>query len=165
MDSDLDNILESGGSKRSKRPRRSRKVDRTAKVLKRTEKTPPPPTPPATSSTVLPTSQVGASIMAEPQPPVLVRPTLGPPPKKPSASLTHKLSVSTHVEEYVIDNAAGSHGATLGSDVLSRVGQSFSSFDAPQWKFLNNARDCTALYEKSIELAAAVTFLPPFSFS
>ncbi|XP_062119452.1 uncharacterized protein LOC133833838 [Humulus lupulus] len=93
--------------------------------------------------------------MAEPQPPVLVHPTLGPPPKKPSASLTHKLLVSTHVEEYVIDNAAESHRATLGSDVLSRVGQSFSSFDAPQWQFLNNARDYTALYEKSIELSAA----------
>ena len=103
--------------------------------------------------------------MVEPQPPVLVHLTLGPRPKKPSASLTHKLSVSTHVEEYVVNNDAGSHGDTLGSDILSRVGQSFSSFDAAHWKFLNNARDCTALYEKSIELAAAVTFLPPFSFS
>ncbi|XP_062079803.1 uncharacterized protein LOC133784499 [Humulus lupulus] len=43
----------------------------------------------------------------------------------------------------------------LCSDVMSRIGQSFSSLEAPQWQYLNNARDCTALYEKSIELATA----------
>ena len=161
MDSDLDNIIESGGAKRSKRPRAgSRKVDRPTKVPRRSEKT-PPPAPPVTSfvavmtsqvgappgaptsqvgaSVVALTSQVGASTMAEPQLPVAVQPSLGPPPKKPSASRAHKLSVSTHVEEYVIDNAAGTHGSMLCSDVMSRIGQSFSSLEAPQWQVLNNA--------------------------
>ena len=39
------------------------------------------------------------------------------------------------------------------------MGQSFSSFDASHWQFLNNARDYNTLYKKSVELTAAVTFL------
>ncbi|XP_062115001.1 uncharacterized protein LOC133829082 [Humulus lupulus] len=155
MGFDLDNILDSGGAKRSKRPRGSRKSERLTKVLKRTKKTPPPPAPSAMSSAVEPTPQVRASTTVELQPPIMVHSTLGPPLKKPSASTTRKLSVSTHIDEYVVDNAAGSHGASLGSDILSRVGQSFSGFDTPHWKFLNNARDCNTLYEKSVELTVA----------
>ncbi|XP_062096174.1 uncharacterized protein LOC133801954 [Humulus lupulus] len=84
----------------------------------------------------------------------MVYPVLDPPPKKP-ASKGRLLSISTHVDECVINNAAGTHGATLGLDILSRVGQSISSFEAPQWQFLNNARDCNTLYDKSVELIAA----------
>ncbi|XP_062079650.1 uncharacterized protein LOC133784226 [Humulus lupulus] len=84
----------------------------------------------------------------------MVRPMLGPPPKKP-ASKGLLLLISTHVDEYVVDNTAGTHGATLVSDILSWVGQSISSFEAPQWQFLNNARDCNTLYDKSVKLAAA----------
>ena len=120
MDFDLDNILESGGAKRSKRPRGSRKSERPAKVLKRTEKTPPPPAPTVTSPVVYQTPQVEASTTVELQPPpIMVHSTLGLLPKNPSASTTRMLSISTHVDEYVIDNAAGPHGDTLGSDILS----------------------------------------------
>ncbi|XP_062099281.1 uncharacterized protein LOC133805186 [Humulus lupulus] len=38
---------------------------------------------------------------------------------------------------------------------MSRIGQSFGSLKAPQWQCLNDTQDCTVLYEKSIELAAA----------
>ena len=69
------------------------------------------------------------------------------------------LSISTHVDEYVIDNATGTHGATLGSDVLSRVGQSISNIGAPQWQFLVNARDSNVLYDKSTELISSVISL------
>ena len=68
------------------------------------------------------------------------------------------LSIRTHVDEFVIDKAAGAHGAILGSDILSRVGQSLDGFDAEHWEFLNKARDCNTLYDKSIELTATVTF-------
>ena len=68
------------------------------------------------------------------------------------------------MDAYVVDNAAGSHGSTLVSDVMSRIGQSFGSLEAPQWQCLNDTQDCTVLYEKSIELAAAVSFLLQFYF-
>ncbi|XP_062112709.1 uncharacterized protein LOC133823872 isoform X2 [Humulus lupulus] len=158
MDSDLDTVLVSGeGAKRSRRPRASQKSDRPAKVLKRTEKNPPPLAPTVTSPAMDLTPQVEASTTGVPSlpPSIMVPSTVGPPPKKPSASKTCLFLISTHVDEYVVDNAAGTHGATLGSDVLSRVGQSISSFEAPQWQFLNNARDCNTLYDKSVELATA----------
>ena len=61
MDSDLDNLIESGGAKRSKRPRAGAlKTDRSGKGPKRSKKT-PPPAPPVSSSIVAATSQAGAS--------------------------------------------------------------------------------------------------------
>ena len=58
----------------------------------------------------------------------------------------------------MLDSAAGAHGAVIGSDILSRVGQGLTGFDAEHWEFLNKAWECNTLYDKSIELTAAVTF-------
>ena len=159
MDSDLDAVLASGeGAQKSKRPRGSRRSDRPSKVLKRTEKTPPAPTTASTAED--PTAQVNAFISTASfaLPPVKVHPVLGPPPKKPSTSKSHMLSIRPHVDEFAIDNAAGAHRAILSSDILSRVGQSLGGFDAEHLEFVNKARDCITLYDKSIELTAAVTF-------
>ncbi|XP_062082319.1 uncharacterized protein LOC133788744 [Humulus lupulus] len=106
MDSDLDAVLASGeGAQKSKHPRGSRRSGRPSKVLKRTEKTPPTPT--TASIAEDPTAQVDASISATSSvlPSVTVHPVLGPPPKKPSTSKSHMLSIRPHVDEFAIDKA------------------------------------------------------------
>ncbi|XP_062118692.1 uncharacterized protein LOC133832351 [Humulus lupulus] len=122
-----------------------------AKVPKKTEVTPPPPAPIVPSSG--PHSEVDIPAAdALPLPPAIkILPTLGPAPKKPAITKGHLLSISTHSYEYVIENAAETHRATLGSDVLSWVGQSFSRLGAPQWQFLVNAQNSNVLYDKCTE--------------
>ncbi|XP_062083096.1 uncharacterized protein LOC133789303 isoform X2 [Humulus lupulus] len=156
MDSDLEAVLFSDeGAQKSKRPGGSRKSDRPSKVPRRTEKTPTAQT--AASTAEDPNAQVDASVSIAPVtlPPAATLLTIGRPPKKPSISKALLPSARPHVEEFVLDGTAGIHGAILGSDVLSRVGQSFSGFGADHWDFVNKAPDCNALYDKSIELTAA----------
>ena len=123
MDSDLDAMLSSDeGAQKSKRPRGSRRLDRPSKILKRTEKTPPAPTTASTAED--PTAQVDASVSAASAalPPATIPPALGQPPKKPSTSKSLLPLAQPHVDEFVLDSAAGAHGAVIGSDILSRVG-------------------------------------------
>ncbi|XP_062086805.1 uncharacterized protein LOC133793470 [Humulus lupulus] len=187
MDSDLDSIIDGADAKRSKRPRAgAHKADQLGKGPKRSKKTPPLVLPVSSSvvastaqasastmapssqivaSAVAPTSLVDPSAMAEAQPPVVGQSSSAPLSKRPSVSRVQKLSISTHIDAYAVDNAAGSHGSTLISDVMSRIGQSYGSFEAPQWQCLTGTRDCTALYEKSIEhTAAALAFTAQLNY-
>ena len=181
MDSDLDALIDNAGAKRSKRPRaRGLTTSQPWKSSKRSRKTPPPP-PPASSSAaastgqtnvpttippsqavvsvVAPASQTGIAAVVESQPPVAGQMPSTQLVKRPSASRAQKLTISTHMDSYVVDNAAGPHGSTLISDVMSRIGQSYGNFEAPQWQCLTGTRDRTVLYEKSIEHTAAVSIL------
>ena len=181
MDSDLDALIDNAGAKRSKRPRAGGlKTSQPGKGSKKSRKTPPPP-PPASSSAaastgqtnvpttippsqavvsvVAPASQTGIAAVAESQPSVAGQIPSTQLAKRPSASQAQKLTISTHMDSYVVDNAAGPHGSTLISDVMSRIGQSYSSFEARQWQCLTGTRDRTVLYEKSIEHTAAVSIL------
>ncbi|XP_062075365.1 uncharacterized protein LOC133779415 [Humulus lupulus] len=48
---------------------------------------------------------------------------------------------------------------------MSRIGQSYGSFEAPQWQCLTGTRDRTVLYEKSIEhTAAALAFTAQLNY-
>ena len=184
MDSDLDTLIDTAGAKRSKRPRAgSLKIGQPGKGSKRSKKT-PPLAPPASSSVaastvqasasttmpssqavvsaVAPTSLVGAPAMVESQPPMVGQTSSAQLSNRPSASRVQKLTISTHMDSYVVDNAAGPHGSTLISDVMSRIGQSYGNFEAPQWQCLTGTRDRTVLYEKSIEHTAAVSIFPYF---
>ena len=127
MDSDLDNMLSSySGAKQSKCLRASQKTGQPAKVPKRTEVTPPPPAPLVLSPVATSNPQVNIPAAAAPSlpPTVQILPTIAPTPKKLALTRECLLSISTHFDEYVIDTAVGTHGATLGSNVLSRVGAS-----------------------------------------
>ena len=161
MDPDLDAVLfsyEGAGAQKSKRPRALRKSDRPSKVHRCFEKT---PTAQATASTTEePIVQVDASGSIAPisLPPTDTQITVGRPPKKPSVSKVQLLKARPHIEEFVLDGTAGTQGAVLSSDVLSRVGQSFSGFSADHWDLVHKASDCNTLYDKSIELTAAVAF-------
>ncbi|XP_062102968.1 protein kinase domain-containing protein ppk38-like [Humulus lupulus] len=179
MDSDLDTLIDTAGAKRSKRPRAGLlKTGQLSKGSKRSKKTPPlaPPVPSsvaasttqasasttapssqAVASAVAPTSLVGAPIMVEPQPPMVGQSSSAPLSKRPFSSRVQKLSISTHMDTYAMNNAAGSHGSTLVSDVMSWIGQSYGSLEVSQWQCLNDTRDCIALYEKSIEHTATPT--------
>ena len=174
MDSDLDALIDNAGAKRSKRPRAGGlKTGQPGKSSKRSRKT-PPPAPLASSSaapttmppsqavvpTVAPASLSGAPVVVESHPPIMGQTSSAQLPTRPSASRAQKLTISTHMDSYVVDNSAGSHGSTLISDVMSRIGQSYGSFEAPQWQCITGARDRTALYEKSIEHTAAVSIFP-----
>ena len=107
-----------------------------------------------------PTAQIDGSGSTAPisLPPTETRLAVVRPPKKPSTSTVQLPTARTHTEEYVLDGAAGTEGAILSSDVLSRVGQSFSGFGADHWDLVRKASDCNTLYEKSIELTAVVAF-------
>ena len=161
MDPDLDAVLfsdEGAGAQKSKRPRASRKFDRPFKVPRCFEKT---PTAQATASTTEePIVQVDASGSTAPVslPPTDTQITVGWPPKKPPVSKVQLPTARPHIEEFVLDAAAGTQGALLSSDVLSRVGQSFSGFGTEHWDLVHKASDCNTLYDKSIELTAAVAF-------
>ncbi|XP_062113172.1 uncharacterized protein LOC133824310 [Humulus lupulus] len=187
MDSDLDALIDNAGAKRSKRPRaRGLTTSQPGKSSKRSRKTPPPP-PPASSSaaastgqtnvpTTIPPSQVVVPVVApasqtdiaavvESQPPVAGQMPSTQLAKRPSASRAQKLTISTHMDSYVVDNAAGPHGSTLISDVMSRIGQSYGNFEAPQWQCLTGTRDRTVLYEKSIEhTASALAFTAQLNY-
>ncbi|XP_062075669.1 uncharacterized protein LOC133779769 [Humulus lupulus] len=116
-------------------------------------------------SAVAPTSLVGAPAIVESQPPVVGETSSAQLSRRPSASRVQKLTISTHMDSYVVDNAAGPHGSTLISDVMSRIGQSYGSFEAPQWQCLTGTRDRTVLYEKSIEhTAAALAFTAQLNY-
>ena len=161
MDSDLDAVLfgdEGSGAQKSKRPRIPRRSDRPPKIPRRHEKTPTTQT--TASTTEEPIVQVDASGSTAPisLPPTDTQIAVGRPPKKPSVSKVQLLTARPHIEEFVLDGAAGTQGAVLSSDVLSRVGQSFSGFGADHWDLVHKASDCNTLYDKSIELTAAVAF-------
>ena len=134
MESDLDNVLNClSGAKQSKRPRASQRVGHPFKVPKRTEATPPPPDSQGPSQAAAADPEVGVSTeVTLPLPPAIqTSHKTAPAPKKLVPTRECLLSISTHSSEYVINNVTGKHGATLGSDVLSRVGQSFSNLSAP----------------------------------
>ncbi|XP_062098726.1 uncharacterized protein LOC133804595 isoform X2 [Humulus lupulus] len=158
MNPDLDAVLFSdggAGAQKSKRPRIPKRPDRQSKVSKRHETTPTAQITADTSKE--PTAQVdgSGSTASISQLPTETRLIVARPPKKPSTSTVQLPTARTHTEEYVLDGTAGAEGALLSSDVLSRVGQSFSGFGADHWDLVRKASDCNTLYEKSIELSAA----------
>ncbi|XP_062119566.1 uncharacterized protein LOC133834070 [Humulus lupulus] len=134
MDSDLDSIIDGAGAKRSKRPRAgAQKVDQLGIGPKRSKKTPPlvlpvsssvtaqanastmAPSSQVVASTVAPTSLVDPSAMAKAQPPVVGQSSSTPLSKSPSVSRVQKLSISTHMDAYAVDNAAGLLPSLLSS--------------------------------------------------
>ncbi|XP_062108496.1 uncharacterized protein LOC133819283 [Humulus lupulus] len=158
MNPDLDAVLFSdggAGAQKSKRPRIPRRSDRPSKVPRRHETTPTAQT--TVSTATEPTVQVDASGSTAPisLPPTETQITVVRPSKKPSISKVQLPTDRTHIEEFLLDGAAGTEGVVLSSDVLSRVGQSFSGFDADHWDLVRKASDCNTLYDKSIELTAA----------
>ncbi|XP_062115046.1 uncharacterized protein LOC133829198 [Humulus lupulus] len=156
MEFDLDNVLSRrSGAKQSKRPRASQRAGSPSKILKTSEETPLASGAHGLSLPTDPNPKVRVSIevlLPPPPPAIQTSQQTAPPPKKLVPTWERLLSISTYSPEYVIDNAAGKHWASLGSNLLSRVGQSFSNLGAPQWKFLTSCRDNNTLYDKGSEL-------------
>ncbi|XP_062078266.1 uncharacterized protein LOC133782862 isoform X2 [Humulus lupulus] len=159
MDFDLDNVLNHpAGTKGSKLPRASQRGGRPSKALKKTEVTPPPSAVQDTIQVADPTPEVMVFTQVELAAPAdLLLPISSPKrpapaPRKPASTQERLLSISTHLPEYVIDPAVGSHGINLGSNVLSRFGQSLNNLGAPQWQFLTSCRDTNTIFDKGSEL-------------
>ncbi|XP_062083548.1 uncharacterized protein LOC133789883 [Humulus lupulus] len=161
MDPDLDTVLfsdEGAGAQKSKRPRASRRPDRPSKIPRCHEKTPTAQTTASTTEESIVQADASRSTALVSLPSTDTQITVGQPPKKPSVSKVQLPTARPHIEEFVLDGAAGTQGAVLSSDVLSQVGQSFSGFGADHWDLVHKASDYNTLYDKSIELTTAVSF-------
>ena len=118
------------------------------------------------SQAVEPTSEVRPRIVNELAVPITILPppTAQPIQKVPAAQARQApvqerfLSILTHVPEFVVNNAARTHGVNLGSDTLTRVGQSLGHLGAPQWEFLTSCRDTNTIFDKGGKLLSSVCY-------